>query len=106
MTLYVNPRMAAVIKDWPSGGKRVTATFFVETDPKRGQRAVRITTGAPKKLTFAKQVRIVEGPDGKTYIAELTEFGHVTIMQSNMKYLHETVFVDDKRYPAALALFA
>lgn len=32
---------------------------------------MRVTTGAPKKLTYARKARIVDGDDGKTYIAEL-----------------------------------
>jgi hypothetical protein len=106
MTSYSNPRMNAVIQDWPSGAKRVTAHFSIETDPKRGQRAVRITTGAPKKLTFANKMRIVDGDDGRTYIAELTMYGHITIMRGDMKYNEETVFERDARYPDLLALFA
>jgi hypothetical protein len=69
MKTYSNPRIAATIENWPHGGKRVTAQFYIEEHPTRGQRAVRVTTGAPKKLTFAKQMRIVDGDDGRTYIA-------------------------------------
>jgi hypothetical protein len=105
MTTYSNPRLTAVIDSWPSGSQRVTATFSIETDPKRGQRAVRATTGAPKKLTFARQMRIVDGDDGRTYIAALTDSGHITIKRGDMKYDHETVFERDPRYPTLLALF-
>ena len=53
---YSNPRLKAVIPDWPSGSHRVTAVFQIETDPKtHKQRGVRTTTGAPKKLTYAHQ---------------------------------------------------
>jgi hypothetical protein len=83
----------------------VTATFSIETDPKRGQRAVRVTTGAPKKLAFARQMRIVDGDDGRTYIAALSAYGHVTIKRGDMKIDHETVFERDPRYQALLALF-
>lgn len=104
---YTNPRMAATIENWPvSFTKRATAVFHVETDAKRGQRAVRVTTGAPKKLTFARQMRIVDGSDGQTYIAALTSYGHITIHQGNMKFDEETVFERDERYPALRALFA
>ena len=49
MTNYSNPRMRAVVENWPaSGTKRVTATFEIEVDPKRGERATRTTTGAIK----------------------------------------------------------
>ena len=103
---YSNPRMSATIENWPSGQHRVTATFTIECDPKRGERAVRVTTGAPKKLTFARQMRIVDGDDGRTYIAALTGFGHITIKRGDMKYDHETVFERDPIYPELRALFA
>ena len=104
---YSNPRMRGVIQDWPNGSHRVTATFEVEQDPKRGERAVRTTTGSPKKLTYARMVRIVDGDDGRTYIAELTLYGHISIMRGDMKYQHEVIYpTGDPRYPAALELFA
>src|SRR6185437_4527015 len=102
---YNNPRMSAVIHDWPSGSKRVTARFEIE-QTNRGERAVRTTTGEPKKLTFAKMARIVDGSDGKTYIAEFTSYGFVSIMQSNMKFQQECIFRDSERYAMAMELFA
>ena len=104
-TTYSNPRMNAVIENWPSGSKRVTATFSIETDAKRGERGVRVTTGKPVKLTYAKRARIVDGDDGRTYIAELTMYGHISIMRGDMKYNHESIFPDDPRYGDVLALF-
>lgn len=106
MTAYSNPRTSAVIENWPSGGKRVTATFLIETDPKRGQRACRVTTGKPTKLTYATKMRIVDGDDGRTYIASLTEFGHITVFKGDMKYHYETVYEREPRYAEMLALFA
>jgi hypothetical protein len=103
---YTNPRMTAVIENWPSGSKRVTARFEIEQDPKRGERAVRTTTGEPKKLTYAKLARIVDGSDGRTYVAEFTTYGHISIMRGDMKFSHETVFERDPRYAAMLELFA
>jgi Neuraminidase (sialidase) len=102
---YSNPRMEATIDNWPSGSKRVTAHFEVEQTPK-GERAVRTTTGAPKKLTYAKMMRIVDGSDGHTYIAEYTIYEHITIMRGDMKYAQESIFPDDPRYAMALELFA
>ena len=102
---YSNPRMHAVIPDWPSGAKRVTATFKVETDVKRGQRATRTTNGKPKVLTYAKQVRIVDGDDGRTYILELTQYGHISVMKGDMRYQHEVIFDHDDRYGKVLMLF-
>ena len=104
MLKYSNPRLHAVIKDWPSGSKRVTATFEIERT-KKGERAVRTTTGAPKKLTFARKMRIVDGDDGKTYIAELSAYGHVTIRQGNMQFDQESIHSTDPRYAEMVALF-
>lgn len=103
---YSNPRMDAAIPDWPSGSKRVTAMFHIEQDPKRGERAVRITSGAAKKLTYAKLARIVDGSDGRTYIAEFTMYGHITILRGDMKFSHESIHPGDPRYAMALELFA
>lgn len=105
MITYSNPRMQKTISDWPSGSRRVTAAFYVEVDPKRGERGVRVTTGAPKKTTYAPKVRIVDGDDGRTYIAELTECGHVSIMRGDMKFQHETVHERDPRLAELLKLF-
>jgi hypothetical protein len=102
---YSNPRLQATIPDWPSGSKRVTAHFEIEQTP-RGERAVRWTDGAPKKLTYAKMVRIVDGSDRRTYIAEFTMYGHITIMRGDMKYSHETIHPTDARYAEAMELFA
>lgn len=41
MTEYANPRMHAVVENWPSGSKRVTAVFEIEQHPKKGERATR-----------------------------------------------------------------
>jgi hypothetical protein len=102
---YTNPRTEATIENWPSGSKRVTARFTIER-AKKGERAVRVTDGAPKKLTFAVRARIVDGSDGRTYIAELTQFGHISIMRGDMKFSHEAVFPGDPRYADMKALFA
>lgn len=108
---YSNPQTSLTVNDWPYGSMRTTAMFYVETHPTRGQRAVRRTvdpkTGrlsAPKAMTYARQVRIVDGSDGRTYIAELTPW-HVSIMQSNMKFQEESVFETDPRFTDMLNLF-
>jgi hypothetical protein len=105
---YSNPRLKAVIPDWPSGSYRVTAVFEIETDPRtHKQRGVRTTTGAAKKLTYAHQARIVDGSDGRTYIAELSIYGNVTIMRGDMKYEQEVVFDSNpRRHAALMELFA
>ena len=105
-TKYSNPRMTAVIENWPGGStKRVTARFQIE-QTSRGERAVRITDGAPKKLTFAKLARIVDGDDGRTYIAEYSIYGHVSIMRGDMKFQHEVIHSDNPRFAEVLELFA
>lgn len=102
---YSNPRMTATIENWPSGSKRVTARFEIEQGP-RGERAVRTTTGEPKKLTYARLARIVDGSDGRTYIAEFTMYGHINIMRGDMKFSQETIFDRDPRFAMALEVFA
>jgi hypothetical protein len=104
--VYSNPRMSATIEDWPSGKHRVTARFEIETVAGRGERGVRVTTGAPKKLTYARKARIVDGDDGRTYVAELSFYNHITIKRGDFKYDQESIFPDNERYPMALALFA
>ncbi len=113
MKTYSNPRLTATIENWPHGARRVVAQFHIENSHDAGlQRAVRVTTGAadvngdiPKKLTYAKQMRIVDGDDGRIYIAALTLYGHITIYKGDMKFSEETVFESDDRYSALRALF-
>ncbi len=106
---YTNPRKEAVIEDWPYGNKRVTCTFFIETKGDK-ERAVRVTTrptgghNKPKKLTYAKQVLIVDGDDGKTYILNDNGFA-ITVTQSNMKYQEEFIIESDARYANLNAMF-
>lgn len=113
MTSYSNPRMEASIDNWPSGGKRVSAIFWIEQTP-RGERGVRTTRdpvsgkfSAPVKLTYASKARIVDGDDDRTYILELSAmYGHINIMRGDMKYQAEdAIFDKDPRYPELLKLF-
>jgi hypothetical protein len=108
---YKNPRKRAVIEEWPCGKYTTTATFTIEAG-KKGERAVRTTLHpftmrprAPIKLTFAKKARIVDGEDGKTYILELSQSGHIVVMQGTMDYQVELVFPTMARFPELLALF-
>lgn len=83
--MFSNPRKSAVIENWPSGSKRVTAVFEVESN-KKGERVLRTTTGKPKMTTYNRSMAIVDGDDGKTYILGLaTHFNMVTIYSSDMK---------------------
>lgn len=108
---YSNPRTSATIHNWPCGQHRVTAEFRIEGSS-RGERGVRWTVEPSgescghKTLTYAKMARIVDGSDGRTYIAELTAYGHISIMRGDMKYSQESIFPNDPRYHAIFELFA
>ena len=102
---YSNPRMQATIADWPSGSKRVEARFWIEQTPK-GERAWRQTTGAAKTLTFSSKMRIVDGDDGRTYIARLSGYEHISIMRGDMKYEEETIHKGAEGYETLMGLFA
>jgi hypothetical protein len=105
MTNYSNPRIEAIIENWPMGfTRKVTAKFFIEVNNK-GERAVRETVGVAKKLTYAKKMRIVDGDDGKTYIAALSYYNSITIFQGNMKFHHESFFPDNEKYQELIKLF-
>lgn len=109
MTNYSNPRMEAVIENWPSGARRVTAEFHIETiDNKVGhlERAVRVTTGKPVKLTYARRMRIVDGDDGRTYIVAASQYaGGVVVWRGDMKVQEEIVFHPNPRYHELMELF-
>lgn len=109
---YSNPRKSLVVEDWPSGSLRTKATFFVEAKDKKGERAVRVIinpkTGrenAPKALTYANRVVFADGDDGRLYVLELTNYGHISIMKGTFDYTHESIFEDDPRYAAVRVLF-
>lgn len=103
MTTYSNPRMRAVIENWPMGrDKRATATFEIERS-NRGERAVRTTTGKPKALTYALMSRIVDGDDGRTYILRFVG-SHISVMRGDMQFSHESIFPDDPRYADLMIL--
>lgn len=93
MKNYSNPRISATIENWPiGGGKRGPARFYIEAGIRK-ERAVRVTTGKPKKLTYALRTRIVDGDDGKTYILEDNDT-HLSVMRGDMKYQEESIFPD------------
>lgn len=116
---YSNPRKEDTFTDWPSGRYRTTARFYVETCPRTGrERMCRVTvnpkTGrecAPKKLTYALRMRLVDGDDGKTYIIEdNTDYGHITVFNSTMDSNHETLYAGrygnkDPRFDDVMRLF-
>ena len=107
---YTNPRLEAVIPDWPSGKFRTTATFRVETSP-RGYRVTRTTvdpktgkTCAPKATTYARAAQIVDGDDGRTYVFLLTMYDFISVMQGNLQFQQEAIFDTDPRYTALRSL--
>jgi len=110
MNKYSNPRTLYQTDDWPYGRKRVTAIFTLE-QTNRGERVSRVTQNPkggwnkPKKLTYSRAQRIVDGDDGKTYIAVLSDYGMVSFMNADMKYSHETIHIGQDRYKEMLALF-
>lgn len=106
MTEYSNPRMSATVPNWPSGGKRVTAEFRIEQHPTHGERGVRTTTGKPKKLTYGRMARIVDGDDGKTYVAVLAAgYEFIVIYRGDFKFHEETLFPDNSRYAGVRKMF-
>ena len=111
MLTYSNPRLSFITHNWPYGTKRTTATFTIEAN-KRGERVSRVTinpkngrVNKPKSTTYSPKVRIVDGSDGRTYIASLTEYGFINIMQSNLQYEQETIHPDHEKFHDVLALF-
>ena len=108
---YSNPRKSLTVTDWPYGKFRTTATFEIEST-KRGERAVRTTinpkngrVNKPKKTTYSLKTRIVDGPDNRTYIARLTEFGFISFTQSDLQHDAGNIHPKDEHYAEALALF-
>ena len=110
MLTYSNARRSATIEGWPYGQLKTIANFAIETKPGKGDRAVRTTinpkTGnptSPKALTYCKRAAIVDGSDGRTYIACLSLYGLISIMQGNMQLQQESMRSDDARYPVLRA---
>lgn len=99
------PRREATIEDWPHGRQRVTARFWIESN-KRGERVLRQTTGKPKASTYAPQCVILDGGDGRTYFAQSTEYGFISVMRGNMKHSEETRHPGAAGYDDLAALLA
>lgn len=110
---YKNPCLTKTVEDWPSGRHRVLARFVIETHPTRGQRAARVThhpvsgrPSQPKTTTYARQARIVDGEDGRTYILEQHHHGPgLSVMQGNLQYQQEVIYPNDARHAALLTFF-
>lgn len=114
MTTYSNPRLHAVIPDWPFGRQTTTAEFEVSPRNKRGVRIGRRTrnktdTGWNKvKLTvYAESACIVDGDDGKTYLLLKSDtWRSIEIVQGTMKFSHGHASHPEPEYDALLALLA
>jgi hypothetical protein len=108
---YSNPRKFAEIDNWPYGTHRVRARFEIEESHGNKERAVRTTENPgggwnnPKKRTYARKARIVDGDDGRIYIVELTEYGHISVQRGDMKYNFERIHMENPRFWAMLKLF-
>ena len=111
MTTYSNPRLTFTTNNWPYGSKLTIATFLVEQTSK-GERVSRETinpkngrANKPKKTTYSLKARIVDGSDGKIYIAELSEYGFITIMQSNLQFQQEVFHPENEKFQDIIVLF-
>ena len=96
---YSNPRLAVSFDDWPSGNHRVKCEFTIESNSRGKERCSRRTTQPgtdiwckPNVSTYADKVRIVDGSDGKTYIAKLSRaYGMIEIQDSAFRYHIEVI---------------
>jgi hypothetical protein len=85
-----NSRQEATIQDWPMGRKRLTAVFTVQSPDKgagRGKQRVARQLGSykPKYTTYYLRTRIVDGDDGRTYIAAYTEYNQAVLIPGTLK---------------------
>lgn len=115
MITFSNPRVEAVIENYPLGGsKRGPMKFWFERHPKRGQRICRQSTGKVKTATFALMGAIVDGSDGKTYVIQCNYSGFITVYASDFMcapviedkrgHLGHTAFPDDSRFDELMTL--
>lgn len=109
---YSQAETRRTVTGWPFGSDlRTTAYFSIESDLKRGERAVRRTvdphTGRlskPKLGTYSPRVRFMTGSDGKTYVVSFGN-GSFYIMQGNMKFFEEAIYSGDPRFDAMVKTF-
>ncbi len=112
---FSNPRREASFDDWPSGRARVRCRFWIESDPKKGERVCRQTEDKhgrpckPKKTTYAPRFAIVDGDDGRTYTLEFGKYGGGSVRVGSSDLVHdvETVYQnsDPERYAELGAMF-
>lgn len=83
---YANPRLS-------EHGK--TVTFSVQRTP-RGERAVRVDSHGSKKLPYTTGARIVDGSDGRLYVAQwVGEHNFIAIMKRDFRFMRETIRPED-----------
>ena len=84
---FSNPRKKAVIADYPLGrDKRGQCVFEVHSDPKKGERVSKTTTGKPSFSTYADRACIVDGDDGRTYLLFFAkDFNSIHVSRSDFK---------------------
>lgn len=106
--VFTNPRLEAVIEDYPLGGnKRGRCTFRVEHNPKKGYRFVKQTFGKPKADTYGGKAAIVDGNDGRTYLIQFAgDFDFIKINRFDFKNAAEPAFPSDPLYATLAALIA
>jgi len=112
MTTYISATKRLEIEDYPMGGsKRGKATYYVHKDSKGRERVERTTTckgktSKPKKLTYGSDAVILTGSDGKTYPAVWSkEYDQITVMDSGMKFQHESINRTHEQYDRIVELF-
>ena len=99
--------LSHVVEDWPWGRKkRCTMLFYVERDPKRGERFVKQSRMdgrqyKPKKSTYSGRVKIVE-IDGKIgHVEWHGGYRHFGINIEDGRYCGKTFFDDEAKQLAA-----
>ena len=104
---YSNPRTEATFNDWPFGRTlKCQCTFKVELVPKKGERVYRTTVdprngrvSAPKRTTYGRKMKIVDGDDGRTYILEAVHiYGWLQLWKSDLMHNHEIIRPEDPRF--------
>jgi hypothetical protein len=102
---YSNPTTKRVVNNSIIG---VTTIFQIEENAKGQQRCTRRVTkkkdGTFSKTIYGRRCRIVDGDDGRIYVATLhAKFDLISIMQDNLKF-RETIHDFDRGYARILAL--
>lgn len=92
-----NFRLSDKIENWPLGGNKRGLCTFAHERNKKGQRILKTTTGKPKASRYAPYTCLAD-LDGKTVIVQATEYGHISITDSALKYSVGTIHENDPNY--------